>query len=325
MLMTHGIVFTWQRTFVAALALLVLCLGMATPTAHAQPTEADKKFEEGRKKLAAGDYAEACRLFAASQTLDPAIGTLLNLGECTTKQDKPVEARKYFFEAEAMALARGDAERAMFARKQYDLLAPRVGMLFITVDQRVTDPKISVDGEVIDLAVIQRGPLEVLRGPHTVSLHSGSELVTSHDATVDGQLVTINLEPKAPEQDIIVTKTTAAKAAGLQKRTRSKTGLYVAIGGAAVFAGGVGLAFSAKDKYDDARKLYDTGQSRASLDDINDARKTGNIATIISVAGLAAIGTGTILYFISGKSAGKTEVALVPTIGGASAMVSGRW
>lgn len=325
MIFTQAIASKCQRSLACVFVLVALCLSVAMPSAHAQATEADKKFEAGRKKLAAGDYAEACRLFAASQLLDPAIGTLLNLGECTTRQDKPVEARRYFYEAEAMALARGDAERALFAKKQHDLLAPRVGLLFITVDQRVADPHIAVDGEAIDLEVIKRGPLEVLRGPHTISLHSGGKLVTSHDATVGSQLVTVNLAPTPPEQAIVVAKPASAAPPGLPKRTRRKTGLYVAIGGAAVFAGGVGLAYAAKGKYDDARRLYDVQPRQQLLDDINDARKTGNLATIISITGLAAVGTGTILYFVSGTSAANTEIAVVPTIGGASAMVSGRW
>jgi tetratricopeptide (TPR) repeat protein len=56
--------------------------------------DADTLFHAGREAMRRGDYATACARFASSQSLDPAIGTTLNLARCLAKQGRSAEARR---------------------------------------------------------------------------------------------------------------------------------------------------------------------------------------------------------------------------------------
>jgi tetratricopeptide (TPR) repeat protein len=53
---------------------------------------ADALFEEGVLLRNTGDHAAACDRFERSQSLDPALGTLQNIGMCLQKQGKLVAA-----------------------------------------------------------------------------------------------------------------------------------------------------------------------------------------------------------------------------------------
>src|SRR5437870_12338563 len=91
--------------------------------APAPPPPADKAgaellFDQARRLMDAAKYAEACEKFAASERLEPAVGTLLNLGGCHERQGKLATAWGWYREAAAMANVRADAERERFAKER---------------------------------------------------------------------------------------------------------------------------------------------------------------------------------------------------------------
>ena len=63
---------------------VLVCLALVLPAEARADGKADAQrlFDEGLKLFDAKDYAKACERFAASQKLDRAAGTLLNLGRC---------------------------------------------------------------------------------------------------------------------------------------------------------------------------------------------------------------------------------------------------
>jgi tetratricopeptide (TPR) repeat protein len=132
-----------RRLSVAAVVLL----------ASSQPAfaeDADTLFTEGKALLAAGQVDEACQKFEHSESLDPQLGTELNLADCREKQGRPADAYKLFVAAHKSAQLRNDP-RATFARDRANgLLAEIVRVrLVVTLTPGLL---VQVAGVTIDLS-----------------------------------------------------------------------------------------------------------------------------------------------------------------------------
>ena len=90
------------------------------------PAAAEAAFSEGQSLMKQGRFEEACRKLEASHALDPATGTLLNLGACYEKTGKTASAWLRYREAAASALAKGQREREEIARARVNALEPQL-------------------------------------------------------------------------------------------------------------------------------------------------------------------------------------------------------
>jgi hypothetical protein len=133
-----------------------LVLLLVASTVDAQPrSRADARFDEGRKLMDAGKYAEACEAFEDSQQLDPAVTTLLNLAACREKAGQLASAVSVFRAAERSARHDGSpksTELAQIAAGHVHRLEPRVSTLTIMVprEQRIEGLEIERNGARID-------------------------------------------------------------------------------------------------------------------------------------------------------------------------------
>jgi hypothetical protein len=121
------------------------------PTASGQ-AEAEALFVEGKQLMAAGKYAPACAKLAASERLDPAAGTLMNLADCYEKNAQLASAWVTFREAVTAAERDGRASWAEQAAARARLIEPRMQTLTIMVDPLQaadTDLEIARDGVVV--------------------------------------------------------------------------------------------------------------------------------------------------------------------------------
>src|SRR5262249_16095278 len=99
--------------------LSLILLGGASPALaddRATEAEAGAYCRRGRDAAKRGDHVTACTEVAESQRLDPAPGTLLNLGECEEKQGHYTRAWQYF--ADARATLPKDDDRTSIADKR---------------------------------------------------------------------------------------------------------------------------------------------------------------------------------------------------------------
>src|ERR1700733_5702276 len=84
---------------------------------------AEALFEEGRKLVADGNFADACPKFADSQRLDPSPATLLNLASCYEKQGRSASAWVTYREAASAANAASRPDYVVAAQRHAEALA----------------------------------------------------------------------------------------------------------------------------------------------------------------------------------------------------------
>lgn len=96
---------------------------------------AEGLFDQGRELMRSGDFASACGYFERSQQIDPAVGTLLYLGECYEKSGRTASAWATFREAASSARAVGQFDRAKLGDERADRLTPKLSRLSIDVNE----------------------------------------------------------------------------------------------------------------------------------------------------------------------------------------------
>src|SRR4051812_2324896 len=139
-------------------------------TAHAQEgSRAQALFDDGRRLMNEGHFADACPKLAASQKLDPGAGTLMNLATCYEKNNQLASAWATFKEAAAASRASGHADWETAARGRADKLEPELARLAVVVPKDVQVPGLVVerDGRALDPAEWAT-PIPVDGGTHTV-------------------------------------------------------------------------------------------------------------------------------------------------------------
>src|SRR5512139_3095133 len=108
-----GPIHVWRSPVIAgraasaaqlAAATLLAVLVQASAVSAGQPSREDQAaaealFLQGGKLKAQGKIEEACNKWAASQRLDPAVGTLLFLGDCYEALGRTASAWATFTEA----------------------------------------------------------------------------------------------------------------------------------------------------------------------------------------------------------------------------------
>jgi serine/threonine-protein kinase len=138
---------------------IVLGCGIVPARAAAGPAEdraaADALFTEGRALMKAGKLADACPKLAASQKLDPALGTLLNLGDCYERNGQTASAWSTFNELGAAARKVGD-KRAEEALRRAGLLEPKLSKLTLTLapGDRTDGLEVRRNGRPLDPALL---------------------------------------------------------------------------------------------------------------------------------------------------------------------------
>lgn len=118
------------------IAIALLGVGANPSNVQAQPSSdervlAETLFSAGRSLMQEGRTSEACRKFEASQSVAPALGTLLNLALCHEKEGRLATAWVEFKQGLVLALEKGDSEREEFARDHIRQLEPQLPMLSV--------------------------------------------------------------------------------------------------------------------------------------------------------------------------------------------------
>jgi hypothetical protein len=334
--------------------MLPIALASIAPRVRAQgmspKVAAEALFEEGRKLVAQGKYAEACPKFADSQKIDPSPATLLNLANCYEKLGRNASAWATYKEAASAASAANRQDYVATAQKHADALAPKLTRVTLAADKPVDGMEIKRDGAVVSRSEWATAiPLDP--GKHTIEASAPGKKPwsSSFDVKDDGVPQTVTIPafedapvtapppPQSPPPQSPPVQPPLQPAPQLVPDTSSDGSgqrlLGWIVGGVGVAGLGAGAFFAvmAKSKYSDSLANCTTADknlcTQTGVDQRDDARSAGDIATIALGAG-AALAVGGVVLVLTAPSqrAEAPRVAslqIAPTIGGA--VLRGTW
>lgn len=97
---------------------------------------AEALFQQAAELMTEKQFAAACDKFAASEQIDPALGTLLRLADCNDRIGKTASAWAMFKEGGSLARTRGEGERQRLADERAADLEKRLSKLELKVDSK---------------------------------------------------------------------------------------------------------------------------------------------------------------------------------------------
>lgn len=120
-------------------SILVCATSAFAEPSGAQKAAAEALFQEAANLVGAGKTAQACQKFAASQELDPALGTLLRLADCRDREGKSASAWALFLEAAALSGQRGETQRRDLAAQRAADLEQRLSKLVLRLPKHLPE------------------------------------------------------------------------------------------------------------------------------------------------------------------------------------------
>jgi hypothetical protein len=284
---------------------------------------AERLFTEGRALLTKHRFKDACEKLAASEKLDPAVGTLVSLGECNAGMGRTASAWLAYRAATALATERHDPRRAG-VEERAAAIEPQISNIAVhlTGDAAGT-VQISIDGESVGRETIG-APMPIDPGPHTiVAAAPGFKRWSSRiRVETNGDTIPVEVPPLEPLPDASVVE--SARRAAATKRT-----IGLAAGAVGLVGLGVGLLLGEQAivKIHDANDLCPSGPTCANQAAVNEnqtGKGLGNAASVIVPASVVVLGAGAFLVLTT-HGPRPLEVGTELTPGGARVRVGLSW
>jgi serine/threonine-protein kinase len=320
----------------------------AAQTSASDKAAAEALFDQGVRLMKQNSFAEACPKLEESERFDPAVGTLLYLGECYERAGKTASAWATFREAASLATNSGQPDRARVATARAQELDPKLSRLSIELSPEVAG---------IQGVVVKRGnqriepslygtPLPVDPAEYRIEVTApGYETWTTPIKVDAGGTASVRVPAlvKAPESAApapVPPPPSNDASAQLQSPPKpvAKAGLTgqqtagIVLGGVGLVGVGLGSFFGIRaiSKNSDAEQhcprgaLCDDQQGEDLTNQAKDNARASNIAFAIG-GGLVAIGA--VVYLTGGGRKHDSELALVPQLapGVAAGSIVGRF
>lgn len=276
---------------------------------------AEALFDQGRRLMSTGRYAEACARFAESERVDHGVGTLLNLADCYEKNGQTASAWAGFRAVSAAASAEAQPDRERIAREREMALQPILARLTIAIPPQGLPAGTQVHRDGILLSRSLWGaPVPVDPGDHAVVVAAPGKLdyaTTVHVSKRPGAAVVTRI-PALQDRPAPPPGTPAPAAQNSSSRhPRATAGLILlGVGAAGVTVGAIfGVrALGLKDDSSPFCRADDhCGTVGTALRE--SARASGTASTIAFAAGGALIAGGLALYLTAPDRRGITATA----------------
>jgi hypothetical protein len=300
-----------------ALALGLACVRVVHAQDGMTKATAEALFADGKRLMTTGEYASACPKFAASQKLDPAVGTALNLADCYEKLGRTASAWAEFRGAASAAHLVGSKDREQLAVDRAKSLEGRLSYLTITTAAPLAlGAQVTRDGAVIESAVIGT-PIPIDPGKHDIEVVASGKRKWSVevDVGVAASRVTVSVPDLGESGASPPAPSASPKYGGAQRGVGIGVGMLGVVGVAA----GTVLGLKASSDWTAAKshcRSYPQGCDNVAVTLAQDARSAGNTATVAFVVGAAGLAGGAIIFFTAPKnpSAEKTlSIRIGPT------------
>jgi len=311
---------------IARLAIIAVVALAASRSAHAQSAEAETLFRDGKKLMKAGQIAEACEKFEASNRLEPTVGVELNLADCREQNGQLASAWAMFVKAAATAKhSDTDGKREAEARKRAAALEPKLVYLTIVVpdDSKVDGLAITRNDTAIDPGLWgERVPVD----PDTYTISASAPGYEPWTSTVKiakkNRKVTVPALDKAavdkPAKPRRVASAETDEPAPPMPSTltgRRRAAIALALVGAAGVGVGIGFGLhsGSLETEADARCPTATCGDPHSLDLNRSARTAALIADVSYVGGVGVLVAASVLW-LTGKPHPTETVSLAPVL-----------
>ena len=299
----------------------VVVVAAMTAVAHAQGAEAEALFREAKKLMKQHAFAAACEKFEASEHLEPAPGTELNLADCRENTGQTASAWAMFVKAAQTAKRNGDRKREAEARRRAARLEPRLVYLTIAVAKRarVAGLVIRRNDIVVDVGQYDQ-PVPVDPGDYTVTAEA-----PGHDRWQDAiSLGKTNKTIEVPQLDLAIAPpppvrpVEAVRAPETSSVWTARRRTAVVLGALGVAAVGTGIGFGVRANNFESQSEVICQTSRCNNPDAIDlnrkARRDGLIANLGMIGGGAVV-AGAIALWITGGPKRPDGISIVPSIG----------
>ena len=314
-----------RRVLPIVLVLLAPTAAFADPPSPAKvggdPAAAQVLFYDARQLMEKGKFNEACPKLEESMRLDAGVGTQFNLADCNEHIGKLASAWAGFLEVAAESKATNQGDREKLARKRATALEPRLPKLVVDVPAPVPGLEVKRDGILIGAAAFGTA-IPIDAGTHRVVATAPGKQWETVVQAVESKTARIALPRELPARPGALVAGTAAIGAPVDGVTTTSAdtmasippvvehpsgtqrvlGWIVAGLGVAGLGVGAGFGLSSIGKRDDARNHCVADQCDADGVRMRDeAIKSGNIATVATIAGGAALVGGIVLVLTAPK------------------------
>jgi len=283
---------------------MAMIAGPGTALADPEAAQAETLFRQGRDLMAAKKYAEACASFEASEKLDAAPTTLLNLADCRGQNGQLATAWGVFIEVGRKLRGQTDERStalATVASSHAYKLEPRLSKLTIQVPA----------AHAIDGLEIRRNNDVVEPGAwnHALPIDGGTYAIVAHAPGRVEWTSKITLKPEGDNQTIAIPDLELAKVVPISNpnggSARPSRTLQIALGVTAVALGGAAIGFHLW-----GNSTYDKSLASTDADDRTSLWHSANtkryVAEGMSVAAIGCAGGAAWLWLRS--SSGEAQV-----------------
>jgi hypothetical protein len=273
-------------------------------------------FEEGRKLMTQGKYADACPKLESSQRLDPGAGTLLNLAACYEANGQTASAWVTYTDA-AVASREHHPDWVARAEGRAKALLPTLSHVVVEVPNAPPDVDVKRDGKVLESGSFGTA-MPVDPGHHVIDatapnkkpFHKEIDVAPKADARIT---VTLEDVPRATqEQPFIPIAPPPHETRSGPVRAIAITSIGVGVAGLVV--GGVFGVLAIGRKNDatpncasDFSRCNSTGKAA-----VDDAFTLGTVSTLGFVAGGILAVAGIVMFVLAPKHTERVGVQVSP-------------